>query len=98
MSDERIERLTELARRVWPHLDEQKVIAETSGGAMITYTYLSPLSATTLDSPDEEERYVSYHTRIMQHPRALDALEAALLVLAEEVTLREVLERAKRAP
>lgn len=76
---ERIERLTQLAREVWPDRDEQMVIYEITGAAMIAYRSRFPCS--TVDG-SEGERIVSYHTRI-DHPRALDALEAALLVLAD---------------
>lgn len=86
MSDElhaeRIERLTQLAREVWPDRDEQMVIHEITGAAMIAYRSRFPCS--TVDG-SEGERIVSYHTRI-DHPRALDALEAALLALVGDNT------------
>jgi hypothetical protein len=76
----RLERLTELARRVWP--DE--------AGMRIEY---DP------DSRDGTNICVhdgySYTLAELRHPRALDALEAALLVLAREGTVltREQMDR-----
>lgn len=64
MSDERIERLTELARGVWP--DIGLVVASTGQAAGV-------------HERGGEERMLAM---LLCHPRALDALEAALLVLA----------------
>jgi hypothetical protein len=65
--DERIARLVELARRVWPELERSRVW--TSEGC-----------CAELELDDEGLTYIHIHP----HPRALDALEAALLVLAGE--------------
>lgn len=67
MTDEaRIARLTEIARRVWQHSEEQPVTVECGLGACVRSG-----SRTALDV-------------VATHDRALDALEAALLVLADE--------------
>lgn len=71
MTDEaRLARLTELARRVWPELERPHVWAPTEVGTAIPGCALD----------DEGLEYIHVHP----HPRALDALEAALLVLADE--------------
>lgn len=68
MTDEaRIARLTELAQRVWPDLLDVRVYADATH-ASVTFVY----------SPTTRAKGLS----IEGHPRALDALEAALLVLA----------------
>jgi hypothetical protein len=66
MDDDRIARLTELARRVWG--DSAQVYADRNGHASVT-----------VPEDDDDGR-----TRVLTvvHPRALDALLPALLVLA----------------
>jgi hypothetical protein len=68
MSDERLERLTELARKAWPAVLHARVRA--------AYADRHEVTVETAD----------YHRmRLMvDHPRALDALESALRVLANE--------------
>lgn len=69
MSDEeRLKQLTELAQRVWPDLEKPKVDAIDESGAF------------RAGLEDDGMDYIHIHP----HPRALDALEAALLVLAGE--------------
>jgi hypothetical protein len=68
--DERIVRLTELARRVWP--DEPRLVVDHEP---------EYLSATVLDRPWHDPD-TSALLKVERHPCALDALEAALLVLA----------------
>lgn len=82
--DARIARLTELARKVWPHLEELHVIEGVNG---VQIAARSAFTCSTVDgSPGEH-----YITTIMHIPaprvqggvaRSLDALEAALRVLA----------------
>lgn len=62
--DERIQRLTELARRVWPDELVIEIITDAEGVSV------------------ESDRCIL--CTVEQHERALDALEAALLVLAGE--------------
>ena len=72
MTDEaRIKRLTELARQAWPHDDVAVVIASVDVDDSLFVEV----------QRDEEEE--SYSLAGVHHPRALDALEAALLVLAD---------------
>jgi hypothetical protein len=68
--DARIARLTELARKVWPGIDAA-VLCASSGASAGVY------------SRAQSENLV---LMVLAHPRALDALEAALLVLAGEVS------------
>lgn len=68
--DERIARLTKLARRVWPGL-EMKI--EHSDR-------VSTVWSMSCDYPGE----MVLHVTMREHPRALDALETALLALAGE--------------
>ena len=67
--DERIRRLTELARRVWPDRDAQIFVASDD----------EENTCVVLDEKGDWEQHLGTN-----HPRALDALEAALLVLAGE--------------
>lgn len=70
MTDEaRIARLTELARRVWP----EAVAGFTSDSS--NYSVPTAYVESTRNGSTEIS---------IDHPRALDALEAALLVLADE--------------
>lgn len=66
MSDDRIQRLTALARRVWPQ-DDPLVVAVPSDASVWLF-----------DDVIDDVRAI----HIISRPRALDALEAALLVLA----------------
>jgi len=70
--DERLARLTELARRVWPHAR-----IEWDGDALCVLGPVQQANGRTV---------VAEHLRINPHPRAADALEAALLVLASGET------------
>jgi hypothetical protein len=67
--DARIAKLTEMARRVWP---DREVMCEAHGGGLFTMEVLR----STDDTHDLD--FAAYH------PRALDALEAALCALAGE--------------
>jgi hypothetical protein len=69
--DARLKRLIELARQVWPELERPFIWTDESVGDV--------MAAAELD--DEGIQYIHVHP----HPRALDALEAALLVLTGEV-------------
>lgn len=69
----RLARLTELAREAWSTLQDVRVYADWRGHASVTYP----------DSPVTRQRLISFEA----HPRALDALEAALLVLADEARI-----------
>lgn len=77
MSDDaRIKRLTELARRVWNHEEEQPVTVQRGlGGCDPATTYVRTANGVVLDIAAPNDR-------------ALDALEAALLVLADEEEAR----------
>jgi hypothetical protein len=68
MDDARIQRLTELARKVWPELEHPSIEGPLESIA----------SGATLH--DDGLEYLHVHP----HPHALDALEAALCVLAGE--------------
>jgi hypothetical protein len=75
--DERLLRLTELARRVWP---DGKYVRELG-------VYVAPNG--------QRARVVNHAAGfdlldVKRHPRSLDALEAALLVLTGDVTIRGV--------
>lgn len=70
MTDERIQRLTELARRVWP------------GSVGTLKIWVSPADAIVSELAGEGSGTIFSAT----HPRALDMLEAALLVGAGELT------------
>ncbi len=72
--EERIARLTELARRVWPDVMHLRVVDNRQWRA-----------AYVCRGEDTDPQLC-----IEDHPRALDALEAALLVLAGEESPREV--------
>jgi hypothetical protein len=69
--DARLQRLTELARKVWP---DGEADARASADP-------NECAACVVLHPDGEWQQA---LAIMQHPRALDALEAALCVLAGE--------------
>jgi hypothetical protein len=71
----RIARLTELARRVWPQFENLRVVA-------------TPIEALVLFDYGSEKRRDTSTLLHVPHPRALDALEAALLVLSEERPVR----------
>jgi uncharacterized protein YoaH (UPF0181 family) len=74
MTDEaRIERLTELARRVWPMLINVRVVRDPIGH-----------EAAVLHDVLGGGHSLSPQVLRISHPRALEALEAALLVLAGE--------------
>jgi hypothetical protein len=64
----RIERLTDLAQRVW-----LGAAVEVDGEALLVF---GP------PERDDKSTYVVEHLRFNPHPRGLDALEAALLVLS----------------
>lgn len=70
--DKRIERLTELTRRVpeWSSLPDLRIYADGRGQASVTYA----------DPPVSRQRLVTFEA----HPRSFDALEAALTVLAQD--------------
>lgn len=68
--DERLKRLTELARRMWPHAH-----VATSGRPDFA----------AVDVFDAEGHY-RWSPMAIHHPRALAALEAALRVLAESTS------------
>lgn len=68
--EQRIARLTELARKVWPTVSNLCVV----GGSD---------SAGAFESGDQQARALALI--LAANPRALDALEAALCVLADEV-------------
>lgn len=71
MSDEeRIARLTELAREVWPQESVPVDVVSSAAGARVIH-----------DSPGNHH---PLSLAFIAHPRALDALEAALLVLSEK--------------
>lgn len=85
-TQQRIERLTELAEKALPHLNEVKAIAGVDGAQVVARSSFP--SSTCNGSPGEY-----YTTTIMRIPAprsdmgvalALDAMEAALLVLAGE--------------
>lgn len=76
MTDERIQRLTELARRVWPYERDRLRIEIDVVGTLRILEKGSDDPLFLLDDVPPE--------------CALDALEAALLVLAEDVTIRGV--------
>lgn len=82
MNDEaRIARLTQLARRVWPRRDPEAVEHEWHDG----FPGFEVLSGDhDLMANDEDSNTVLAF--VQSHPRALDALEAALLVLAGDDT------------
>ncbi len=69
--DERIARLTELARRVWTQRRNVRVTASEDAAFVMA-----------------DVGSQSYPVISIPHPRALDALEVALLVLADEVEFR----------
>jgi len=66
--DERIARLTDLARRVWPDADVG-VSADAYAGLVVNH-----------------RPHANLDLALVKHPRSLDALEAALLVLNGQVS------------
>lgn len=89
--DQRIERLTELARRAW--LEKDGVVVESTPQTHGAYV-LHEVSG--IDTPTGLPISWTGELATIYHPRALDALEAALLVLDDQeripLTERRVLE------
>jgi hypothetical protein len=89
--DERIARLTDLARRVWPDRNARVAIGEEGEEGEEEHG-----ACVILDELGEWEQHLG-----ITHPRALDALEAALLVLssphsgAMRLALRDLAEHGK---
>lgn len=70
--DERVVRLADLAQRMWPGAT---ISHESDGTSVIT------------GIQSDGERSWTEEPVFIRHPRALDALEAALLVLADEARI-----------
>ncbi len=78
-AEERIARLTELARQVWPHLADELVVGVEDGIDVSAEDPIAYVDAT--------------HVRMffVEHRRSLDALEATLLALAGKPSFEELL-------
>jgi hypothetical protein len=84
--DERLEKLTEMARRVWPHAENLEVGVEDGIGLGA----LDPIAY--VDTRDVRLVFI-------EAPNSLDALEAALLVLVHtQETILTALGRLQNAP
>lgn len=80
--DKRIQRLTELAGRVWPDREDVVALTHVDGSASVVWRTILP--SIRLDGVASDDRPMTTAIRIPPHARAIDALEAALLVLAGE--------------
>ena len=82
MSDERIKRLTELARRVWPDREDVVALTHVDGSASVVWRTILP--SIRLDGVASDDRPMTTAIRIPPHARAIDALEAGLMVMNGE--------------